>query len=681
MRSVLLPIFSLLLVFNLNALDVYNAGNTYVTGIWNVNGTLSEVSSNMPYEGSQHYQFNYTIGGFWAGFGLNMDNWGSSPARNLSGFTHMRIAYRGLTGDNQLRIQLRNGSTYGTIFTLGSSSATYRVVDIPIVALVGGSYIDLNAIREIDISVGSDANSGTGAVYIDAIEMLNLALPPASNAWTRSAGLTRGFNLSNWLEAWWLLPFNSYPEVGQFTRAKVQLLYGMGYQSMRMTVIFERLGNPNPPYNLDTTNLAFDLIDSVIVWAQDYNMTLIIDNHHGLDLTDANYAAQIPRICAVWRQIIQRYSYLDPERTFFELYNEPTGSISNTNLRTVLQTVRDTIRNHNTTHTLIFGGNGYNSANGLLGFNPVNETNAIYTFHSYTPFYFTHQGMSWTQPPNFPARNFPIGTDVEDMSLEFRSVAAWSIYYNIPVFLGEFGVGTSANLSSKCAWIEEIANLADSIGVSHFYWDVFRWDSAFGFFQNGVLELNQVIPCFAEAMDLNLIPLSVKFEQINPICEGQKPLLEWTAQVNDRGALFYLESSGDFVKWDVITQLAAQEGLQDYRLEPVPFAPTQYYRIRYQMADGQLQYSKILRFDCAVSSELMVYPNPSNSPGFTLQLPANIMHDGIVQLFNSTGQLVAEKQSNSSKISCQFDDLIPGRYEIVFRAQNGEMKAVGWILN
>ena len=53
---------------------VYKNGTNLVTGTWNVDGTIAETAANAPYEGGQHYQFDYNVGGDgWAGFGLNMN--------------------------------------------------------------------------------------------------------------------------------------------------------------------------------------------------------------------------------------------------------------------------------------------------------------------------------------------------------------------------------------------------------------------------------------------------------------------------------------------------------------------------------------------------------------------------------------------------------------------------------
>lgn len=87
---------------------IYKDAATLITGTWNVNGTLAEVTGNSPFEGLRHYQFAYSYTEYWAGFGLNMDNWGNGPTYDFSGYTHLRIAYRSLSGSERLRLTLRS---------------------------------------------------------------------------------------------------------------------------------------------------------------------------------------------------------------------------------------------------------------------------------------------------------------------------------------------------------------------------------------------------------------------------------------------------------------------------------------------------------------------------------------------------------------------------------------------
>ena len=140
MRAFFTCIIGLLTTVAFTQSVIYTDAASLITGTWTGNGTLTEVSTDNPYEGSNHYQFTYNFTEYWSGFGLNMDNWGSGPRRDLSGFTHLQIAYRGLDSGTRLTIQLRQGNdTYGNTVEVGQAAASYQLIDIPMVALTSGT--------------------------------------------------------------------------------------------------------------------------------------------------------------------------------------------------------------------------------------------------------------------------------------------------------------------------------------------------------------------------------------------------------------------------------------------------------------------------------------------------------------------------------------------------------------
>lgn len=575
--------------FSLAQPAIYTDTATLITGTWIGKGTLTEISGNTPFEGTRHYQFTYNFDGHWAGFGLNMDNWGSGPLRNLSGYTHLRLAYRGLSAGHRLTISLRRGEVLGPAVEIGGVNAAYTVVEIPIISLTAGGGVAVNAISEITLSVGSDPAVGSGVLYLDDIRMVNAgkAGAPASDlTWRRAESFTRGVNMSNWLEAFWLLPFNSYPETNRYTRARFAALAAAGFEAFRLPITFEQIAGGPPDYPLNVNQPAYALIDSAIRWAADYDVKLIIDNHHGLALTDANYQAELPRLRAIWRQIIQRYGQLDPERYFFELYNEPNG-ISNANFRTIAQTLVDDIRAAGSTHTLIVGASGWNSGGNLVGFAPLEDDNILYTFHFYDPYFFTHQGMSWTSPPYLPNRLFPQGDEVAQVQNLFRAVSDWSAYYDVPVFLGEFGVSTAAPAASRCAWMETVMDEVDAAGFSHFYWDAISPTDAFGFFAQGIIDEAHAIDCFVESLGLYM-PVSVGRDVVvdavvrvfpNPAAEWLN--VSWEDALGSMAYLHLVSPDGKLVKTYPVTGGSTAASL------PLPQVPAGIYRLVGQSAEGR----------------------------------------------------------------------------------------------
>jgi endoglucanase len=335
-----------------------------------------------------------------------------------------------------------------------------------------------------------------------------ISINAQNEAWNRANSMEKGFNLSNWLEASWL--GDNYPDADAYKKSDLVYLKGIGMKTVRMPMLFEWYSDTTTPYKLQETHLAYKLIDSVIKWTGELGMNLIIDNHHGRDLTDQNYLQQIPRLAGMWKQIILKYGYLNPDKVFFELRNEPKNDISNQHLRIVNQAVIDTIRKYNTTHTLIVGANHWNSGGSLILTWPYSDKNIIYTFHNYSPHKFTHQGFTWTGLPSGVV--FPETDDaVEKLNKEITDVKAWSDKYNVPVFLGEFGVSTYADKTSRCNWINTMGNVLAKTKIPWAYWDVKHYTNAFGFFEQSILSDEYIIPCFETALGLETATASTGY--------------------------------------------------------------------------------------------------------------------------------------------------------------------------
>jgi endoglucanase len=91
----------------------------------------------------------------------------------------------------------------------------------------------------------------------------------------------------------------------------------------------------------------------------------------------------------------------DPATTAFEPFNEPTVDCDPTlfpKWPSMLEKLHATARKAVPNHTLILSGGCWSSAYGLEKIDPdaIVDDNVIWTFHSYEPYFLTHQGADWT---------------------------------------------------------------------------------------------------------------------------------------------------------------------------------------------------------------------------------------------------------------------------------------------
>jgi endoglucanase len=485
---------------------IYTDPASLVTGTWAGTGsTIAQTTTGGPSEGVNHYKFSYNFTAWWAGCGLNMDNWTNTPPRNFSGYSQLKLSYKGLNG-GELWVSLKSGTVQSTAVFVGYQSANYTTVSIPLSAFTG---LNLSSITELVFAI-QGIQSSNSTVYVDNITLTNMQAPAYAGhnamhtnprTWGRHALMGKGLNFSNWLEAYWLMPSNSFPEVNRYNRTLVQNLVNSGIKNFRLPVTFERVAGQSAPYTIPANHTIWRLIDSTVLWAQQMNFSLIICNHHGVDITNANATSEIPRKTSIWQQVMARYGNLNPERYFFELYNEPTNAISNANLYPITNAMINTIRSTGSQHTLIVGGNNWNSSAGLASSQKYADHDIIYTFHDYDPFEFTHQGLSFTTPPYSAARAFPIAANNDSLNLanNINLVQAWADTSGVPLMMGEFGCSTAAAATSRCNWINTIANVMKTKSMAWYYWDAITLNDAFGYYNTAN---NTMISCFASALKL-----------------------------------------------------------------------------------------------------------------------------------------------------------------------------------
>ena len=326
------------------------------------------------------------------------------------------------------------------------------------------------------------------------ILLITISVNAQSLAWQRCNAFGKGENLSNWLEATWQ---NQWPTPNGYTREDVMKMKEAGITSLRLPVCFEEITDTLAPYYVDTANPLWSRIDSAIQWANEMNMNLIIDNHHQWDIFNENWRTKLPRFAHLWAVVAQRYNYLDPNRFTFELLNEPAFGIQIDSLNEVFRVTIDTIRQYAPYHSIIVSPNFSSNGQAFANYQPLADTNLIYTWHSYDPYQFTHQGFSWANPPMPLGVTFP--TLMTGLNNAWAQVVSWRSVNNRPVFLGEFGTGVFGDDVSRCNWIEYFGAKIDSFNMPWFYWD-WRWD--FSNFYSSTVSSDSVIPCFRHSLHL-----------------------------------------------------------------------------------------------------------------------------------------------------------------------------------
>ena len=105
---------------------------------------------------------------------------------------------------------------------------------------------------------------------------------------------------------------------------------------------------------------------------------------------------QSARFEAIWTQLADHYSR-SPDGLAFELLNEPKDAATTEVVNPIFAKTIELIRRTNPNRTIFIGPGRWNSISELPSLRlPDDDENLIVTVHNYEPFYFTHQGATWT---------------------------------------------------------------------------------------------------------------------------------------------------------------------------------------------------------------------------------------------------------------------------------------------
>ena len=249
-----------------------------------------------------------------------------------------------------------------------------------------------------------------------------------------------------------------------------RLIAEAGFTSIRVPIRWSAHAESQAPYTIDAQFLQ--RVDWVIQQALANHLLVVINMHHYEEMMqdpDSNRA----RFLGIWQTLAEHYQAQPPE-VLFELLNEPNTNLLSYRWNAVVKAAITTIRTTNPTRALIVGPINWNNSNDLVNLElPAADRNLIVTFHFYEPFAFTHQGAEWVDGSAAWLGTTWAGTDAEQRQIltRFDKAAAWATKHQRPLFLGEFGAYSKADLPSRARWTAFVARSAEERSISWAYWE------------------------------------------------------------------------------------------------------------------------------------------------------------------------------------------------------------------
>jgi len=274
--------------------------------------------------------------------------------------------------------------------------------------------------------------------------------------------LGRGINFGNALDA-----LGDGPELPLEERYFDEVAEA-GFDTVRLPVRWPAHADAAPPYSIDP--VFFERVDAGVDAALRRDLNVVVNVHHYHEFS-AEPAEHRPRFLALWQQIAARYAG-HSGRLCFELLNEPRGHLTAARWNAVLAEALAVVRAVNPERTVIIGPAEMNSLEALAELSVPGDDHLIATIHYYAPFEFTHQGAGWVAGADrWLGRRWGTTADENAVRDDLAKVAAWGREHRIPLFVGEFGAFSGADMASRTRWTTFVRAEAERLGMSWAYWE------------------------------------------------------------------------------------------------------------------------------------------------------------------------------------------------------------------
>ncbi|HZJ57534.1 MAG TPA: cellulase family glycosylhydrolase [Clostridia bacterium] len=313
-------------------------------------------------------------------------------------------------------------------------------------------------------------------------------------------GYMAGTNLGGWISQYRELNHDHFKSF--IVEEDIALIASWGMDHIRVPIDYPVLEEDvNPGVYLES---GFQYLDNCIEWCKKHGLNLVIDVHRApgfsFNTLDKNTLFTDPkmqqRFVDLWIAIARRYAG-ESDNIMYELLNEivEPDSLRWNDLATRLI---EGIRKVDKKHRIVVGGIDYNSVNALKDMPIFDDPNIVYNFHMYEPFALTHQRASWSKEAmefdrtmRYPDESlqdyidFANFTPSRGLVNQYEGLTRMDVNYirkflkpaiefidkhDLPLYCGEYGVIDHADMASREAWSEDLAEVLLEYGIGRAVW-------------------------------------------------------------------------------------------------------------------------------------------------------------------------------------------------------------------
>jgi endoglucanase len=286
-------------------------------------------------------------------------------------------------------------------------------------------------------------------------------------AFKQNEKLGRGVNIIGYDPLW------KDPTKARMKEKHFQLIKEAGFSNVRIVIAPFKFSMNDSAYTIRPE--FFTTLDWAIKAALKNKLMAIVDFHEHNAMQKDPIGTK-PKLLAIWKQIAEHCKGYSND-VLFEIANEPNMKPETWN--NIHKEAYEILRASNPKRTIIIGTINGNQIKFLKDLTlPVEDRNIIVAIHYYSPIQFTHQGAPWSvKNKDLSGIEWTQSKAQEDsVKADFDIAQQWSLLYNRPLTLGEFGAYEKADMPSRIKWTNYVARQAEARNWSWSYW---QFDSDF----------------------------------------------------------------------------------------------------------------------------------------------------------------------------------------------------------
>lgn len=331
----------------------------------------------------------------------------------------------------------------------------------------------------------------TGFLLVMTIGQGYLQTALAVTAIQYNQNLGTGINLGNALDA---------PKEGEWgvtlEADYFRLIKEAGFSHVRLPVRWSSHAGLQAPYRIDP--VFTERVRWAIKQARQNNLRVVLNMHHYEEF-EVDPDAHRERFLALWKQISEEFKNESIDQVAFEIYNEPAKKIRAAFWNQLFAEALAMVRKNNRDRIIVVGPVQWNSVTALDTLQLPDDKNLLVTIHYYEPFHFTHQGAEWVgaESKNWLGTTWSGSAEqIAALKSDFDKAQKWADAHQRPIYLGEFGAYSKADMPSRAKYTQAVRENAAQHGFSAAYWE----------FCSGFGAYNPVIHSWRKAIRDALIP-------------------------------------------------------------------------------------------------------------------------------------------------------------------------------